>query len=60
MLTKLPNRSYFESQLHQEVERLGRSSETSLLLYIDLDQFKYLNDTAGHIVGDQLLTKVSR
>ena len=60
MLTKLPNRSYFESQLFQEVERLGRSSETSLLLYVDLDQFKYLNDTAGHIVGDQLLTKVSR
>jgi len=60
MLTKLPNRSFFESQLNQEVERLARSSETSLLLYIDLDQFKYLNDTAGHVVGDQLLIKLSR
>ncbi len=60
MLTKLPNRSCFESQLNQETDRLSRSKENSLLLYIDLDQFKYLNDTAGHIVGDQLLIKVSR
>jgi len=57
-LTKLPNRSYFEQQLIQEVNRLKRSTENSALLYIDLDRFKYINDTAGHMVGDKLLIDV--
>jgi diguanylate cyclase (GGDEF)-like protein/PAS domain S-box-containing protein len=54
-LTKLPNRSYFETELVQEVKRLRRSKEVSALLYIDLDRFKYINDTAGHDSGDKLL-----
>lgn len=57
-LTKLPNRSYFESELVQEVKRLRRSHEVSALLYIDLDRFKYINDTAGHDSGDKLLIAV--
>ncbi|MFV2055494.1 MAG: EAL domain-containing protein [Thiohalomonadales bacterium] len=57
-LTKLPNRTYFEQQLIQEVSRLKRSDENSALLYIDLDRFKYINDTAGHMVGDKLLVDV--
>lgn len=59
-LTKLPNRSYFESQLSQEVRRLQRSEEQSTLLYIDLDRFKYINDTAGHDAGDRLLVAVGQ
>lgn len=59
-LTKLPNRTFFETQLLQEVKRLKRSDETSALLYIDLDRFKYLNDTAGHRAGDQLLLAVGK
>lgn len=59
-LTNLPNRSYFEEQLATEVRRLSRSDECSALLYIDLDRFKYLNDTAGHRAGDQLLMEVGR
>jgi diguanylate cyclase (GGDEF)-like protein/PAS domain S-box-containing protein len=60
VLTKLYNRRYFEEQLTQEAERLKRSSETSALLYIDLDRFKYINDTAGHTAGDRLLVEISQ
>jgi PAS domain S-box-containing protein len=57
-LTKLLNRNYFENQLEQEVHRLSRSRESSALLYLDLDQFKYINDTAGHAAGNRLLIEV--
>lgn len=59
-LTKLPNRGYFEQQLTNELKRLKRSEEYSALLYLDLDRFKYLNDTAGHATGDRLLIEVGR
>ncbi|MES9993161.1 MAG: EAL domain-containing protein [Candidatus Thiodiazotropha sp.] len=60
VLTKLYNRRYFEEQLTQEAERIKRSSETSALLYVDLDRFKYINDTAGHAAGDRLLVEVAQ
>lgn len=59
-LTELFNRRYFESQLEVEVERLRDSDDQSALLYLDLDQFKYINDTAGHAAGDKLLAEVGR
>jgi diguanylate cyclase (GGDEF)-like protein/PAS domain S-box-containing protein len=59
-LTKLPNRSYFEAQLTQEVKRLQRSDEHSALLYVDLDRFKFVNDTASHDVGDKFLIAVGK
>jgi len=59
-VTKLPNRNYFEQQLLQEVKRAKRSKETSALLYLDLDRFKYINDTAGHMVGDKLLVSTGK
>lgn len=59
-LTKLNNRNAFERQLESEVTRLKRSSEKSALLYIDLDRFKYINDTAGHAAGDQLLVEIGQ
>jgi diguanylate cyclase (GGDEF)-like protein/PAS domain S-box-containing protein len=58
-LTKLHNRAWFEAQLEQEINRLKRSEQTSVLLFVDLDRFKYINDTAGHTAGDQLLLEVS-
>ena len=58
-LTRLLNRKFFEDALDREVRRLRRSDETSALLYIDLDRFKYINDTIGHAAGDRLLIEIS-
>ncbi len=58
-LTKLHNRSHFESELEQELHRLKRSDQISALLFVDLDRFKYINDTAGHTAGDRLLLEVA-
>lgn len=59
-LTKLHNRRHFEEMLEQEIFRLRRSSEQSALLFIDLDRFKYINDTAGHAAGDALLAGIGQ
>ena len=59
-LTKLPNRAYFESALLQEVKEVKENGKESCLLYLDLDRFKYLNDTAGHNAGDKLLIAVGK
>ncbi|MFV2003960.1 MAG: EAL domain-containing protein [Gammaproteobacteria bacterium] len=58
-LTGLYNRRYFESYLEKEIKNVKRSGIMSALVYLDLDRFKYVNDTAGHEVGDQLLIDLS-
>ena len=59
-LTGLFNRHYFQQELERVVARVARSRERCALLYIDLDQFKYVNDTLGHGAGDRLLVEVAR
>ncbi len=54
-LTGLYNRSYFQSELERVTSRIARSAAECALLYLDLDQFKYVNDTLGHAAGDRLL-----
>ncbi len=54
-LTGLHNRSYFQSELERVIPRIARSGAECALLYLDLDQFKYVNDTLGHAAGDRLL-----
>ena len=54
-LTGLHNRSYFQSELERVTSRIARSAAECALLYLDLDQFKYVNDTVGHAAGDRLL-----
>ncbi len=58
-LTGLNNRHHFEQELFKAVALAKRGTLNFALLYIDLDEFKAVNDTAGHSVGDDLLTEVS-
>ncbi len=54
-LTGLYNRNYFQRELERMISRITRSGASGALLYLDLDQFKYVNDTLGHAAGDRLL-----
>ena len=58
-LTGLFNRNYFQQELERTVARVARSGSDCALFYIDLDQFKYINDTLGHPAGDRLLVDVA-
>jgi diguanylate cyclase (GGDEF)-like protein/PAS domain S-box-containing protein len=58
-LTGLINRRDFDSRLHAAVQRAQRGEGSCALLYIDLDQFKIVNDTCGHQAGDRLLRDVT-
>ncbi|BAN69021.1 signal transduction protein [endosymbiont of unidentified scaly snail isolate Monju] len=59
-LTGLINRREFEQRLHAVIERAKRGESRGCLLYLDLNQFKVVNDTAGHTAGDELLRQVAR
>jgi len=54
-LTGLPNRNLFDDRLAQALLRLDRNKQFMALMYIDIDYFKQINDTHGHLVGDALL-----
>jgi diguanylate cyclase (GGDEF)-like protein/PAS domain S-box-containing protein len=55
LLTGLPNRSVFEDRFQQLLARARRQSSMAALLYVDLDRFKRINDTLGHLAGDTLI-----
>ena len=59
VLTGLHNRRAFERELETALTALRKGGEARALLYIDLDQFKLVNDTCGHSAGDQLLREIS-
>ncbi len=59
-LTQLPNRRLLMDRLQQTLANSARSQRQGALLFIDLDNFKTLNDTHGHEVGDRLLQQVAQ
>jgi diguanylate cyclase (GGDEF)-like protein len=58
-LTGLANRRFFQDKLEAALEHARRSETQVALLVVDLDQFKQVNDTLGHHVGDQVLKRVA-
>ncbi|MBF0589058.1 MAG: EAL domain-containing protein [Magnetococcales bacterium] len=58
-LTGLPNRALFLDRLTHDLKRAKRTKSRTALMFIDLDRFKWVNDTLGHSAGDQLLKEVS-
>jgi diguanylate cyclase (GGDEF)-like protein/PAS domain S-box-containing protein len=59
-LTELPNRRLLLDRLRQALAAAARHRRHGALLFLDLDHFKVLNDTAGHEVGDRLLVEIAR
>ena len=58
-LTGLANRRHFELMLAGEVDRVARAGEPALVLMIDIDHFKKVNDAHGHPAGDEVLKHVA-
>jgi diguanylate cyclase (GGDEF)-like protein/PAS domain S-box-containing protein len=59
-LTRLPNRRLLHDRLHQALAASSRSGLYGAMFFIDVDNFKALNDTRGHVVGDLLLIEVAQ
>jgi diguanylate cyclase (GGDEF)-like protein len=58
-LTELFNRREFERRVQRALFGVGKGEPNCALFYIDLDQFKLINDTSGHLAGDQLLSQLA-
>jgi diguanylate cyclase (GGDEF)-like protein len=59
-LTGLANRRHFRNVLSREIDAVARSGESALLLMLDIDHFKAVNDNYGHLAGDQVLQVVAK
>ncbi|MGH8146814.1 MAG: putative bifunctional diguanylate cyclase/phosphodiesterase [Rhodanobacteraceae bacterium] len=59
-LTGLPNRAYLRGQFEQALARARHAAQTMSVVFFDLDNFKEINDTAGHSVGDEVICAVAQ
>ena len=58
-LTELPNRTLFQDRLHSALQHGERHQEWVVLMFLDLDRFKPINDSLGHAAGDRMLKEVA-
>ncbi|MDX2495478.1 MAG: EAL domain-containing protein [Desulfuromusa sp.] len=59
LLTQLPNRILFDDRINQILAHASRNQQKFAMLFMDLDRFKLINDTLGHVMGDLVLQQVS-
>lgn len=59
-LTNLPNRRYFNDYLSSKLSDSKQHHQTLSMLFLDMDRFKYINDSLGHLIGDRLLIEISQ
>ncbi|MBU8905012.1 putative bifunctional diguanylate cyclase/phosphodiesterase [Desertibacillus haloalkaliphilus] len=60
VLTELPNRRLFIERLEQSIEAAIQTEEQLAVLFVDIDRFKVINDTLGHVLGDLALTEITK
>ena len=60
LLTRLPNRELFLDRLHLAMSQASRKGTKLAVMFLDMDGFKFINDSLGHVVGDNLLQKVAQ
>ncbi|WP_137221210.1 bifunctional diguanylate cyclase/phosphodiesterase [Shewanella sp. MEBiC00475] len=59
-LTQLPNRMQFMSLLEQEVNHVNRAKKQLAIIFLDIDFFKQINDSLGHMIGDEILIELAK
>ena len=59
-LTDLPNRRLFNDQLTLKLNQAKQMNQALAFLYLDMDRFKYINDSLGHIIGDKVLQEIAK
>ncbi|MCT8986888.1 sensor domain-containing protein [Shewanella phaeophyticola] len=59
-LTQLPNRMQFMSLVEQELNHSNRAKKQLAILFLDIDFFKHINDSLGHVIGDEILVELSK
>jgi len=60
LVTNLPNRLLLNDRITQSISLARRNHQPIAVIFLDLDHFKYINDSLGHAIGDQLLQSVSK